>query len=508
MSIKHILKEKEFDIFCKNLNTDNINITDSIDNLKFKTQNGDIIDLSSLPDHGLPSQRLTSNGNGQVSWVAGTGTSGIEYSGGEPVQIGKIAKYSASDGSLVNETSFIDTDILLKDGSVSMTNNFNMNNQQIELVSSIKTLTIEPNPALDPNNVNIQSNAVNFNAEFVNCNGQPLKEVEWRFTRQGVNYGNFGTQNGVFFFGNFNNASVNTEIRGANNEKLVIDDSTPVPECRLENLNLDMTNKSIIDVFDVKTNNSVRTNIINANSGNDITLNPTPGLNVKISDDLNMLNNNIININDIKTDNLSSNITTEITLQNDLNLNSNNIIGLDTINGIQPRGGVYSNPTSNTYSGSTTETDVLTGTEYGTKIITTDEFKAGSLFSLKIGGEFDATNNDTFTIRVLSNYNTTNEAEFVNIPVVITDTNLTNRYFELEIDFAIRQTGGVGVASILTNGSFDYYNTNNLKKGAGINNLNNTTFRTDIDNILSVTYQTTETSVNFTVSVASITKFF
>ena len=176
------------------------------------------------------------------------------------------------------------------------------------------------------------------------------------------------------------------------------------------------------------------------------------GINITINDTIDTNGNNIIGVNNVATDNLSSGFGTEITLQNDLNLNSNNIIGLDTINGIQPSGGVYSNPTSNTYSGATTETDVLTGTEYGTKTVpANDGFSAGSLFSLKIGGEFDATNNDTFTIRVLSNYNTVNEAEFVNIPVVITDTNLTNRYFELEIDFAIRSTGGAGVASILTN---------------------------------------------------------
>lgn len=538
MSYYHLINENEEPK--QNIYVDNINMEGDIENAKIKVQNGDVVDLSSLPDHGVASYRLTSNGNGSVSWVAGTGTSGIEYDGSQPVQIGKLAKYNASDGSLVNETSFVDTDILLKDGSVPMIGNLNMNNQEIELTSSIKTSFIEPNSSLDPNNINIQSNAVNFNSEFVNCNGQPLKEVEWRFTRQGVNYGNFGTENGVFFFGNFGNASVNTEIRGANNEKLVIDDSTPIPECRLENLNLDMTNKSIIDVFDVKTNNSVRTNIINANSGNAITLNPSGGFNVEVNSNLNMnfnditevnnletLNisssgvnitindtldgngNNIIGVNNIFTDNLSSGTGTEITLQDDLNLNSNNIIGLETINGIQPSGGVYSNPTSNTYLGATSEIDVLTGTEYGTKTIpANDGFNAGSLFSLKIGGEFDATNNDTFTIRVLSNYNTVNEAEFVNIPVVITDTNLTDRYFELEIDFAIRSSGGAGIASILTNGSFDYYNANNLKKGAGINNLNNTTFRTDIDNTLSVTYQTTEASVNFTVSIASITKFY
>ena len=41
-----------------------------------------------------------------------------------------------------------------------------------------------------------------------------------------------------------------------------------------------------------------------------------------------------------------------------------------------------------------------------------------------------------------------------------------------------------------------------------VNNLNNTTFRTDIDNTLAVTYATTEASVDFTCDIATITKFY
>jgi hypothetical protein len=545
MSYFHLINENEEPK--QNIYVDNINMEGDIENAKIKVQNGDIIDLSSLPDHGLPSYRLTSNGNGSVSWVAGTGTSGIEYDGGQPVQLGKLAKYNASDGSLLNETSFIDTDILLKDGSVAMDNNLNMNNQEIELVSGIKTLTIEPNPALDPNNINIQSDSVNFNSEFVNCNGQPLKEIEWRFTRQGSNYGNFGTENGVFFFGNFNNASVNTEIRGANNEKLVIDDSTPTPECRLENLNLDMTNNSIIDVFDIKTNNSVRTNIINANSGNAITLNASPGFNVEVNSNLNMnfnditevnnletLNisssginitindtldgngNNIIGVNNLSTDNLSSGTGTEIILQDDLNLNGNNIIGLETINGIQPSGGVFSfsgnNPVLDTDA--VTEIDLLSiiGQSAGSKIIPIDSFTAMSLFSLKIGGSVTTSlNNATCVIRVLSNF-TGSQVVFCNIPVNFDNSGTTP--FELEIDFLIKYTGGVGTAEIITNGDFSFYNNTNVKKGSGINQSNGSTFATNISNELAIGYITPNSAVNtrvidsLNVSIATITNWY
>jgi hypothetical protein len=531
MSINHILKEKEFDIFCKNLNTDNINITDSIDNLKFKTQNGDIIDLSSLPDHGLPSQRLTSNGNGQVSWVSGSGTSGIEYSGGEPVQLGKLAKYNATDGSLVNETSFIDTDILLKDGSVSMTGNLNMNQNNILDVNDLyidrlfttapsteiqveNTLRMRGNDIIDTNNVEVNFNITTPDIKTDTITTSTTGKVLFNdnvdlFNNDILSSGNIRTTSFSSTDGKTNDIDVNAnfDLQTTRN---------------IKNVNILQTNEiaktsGVAVIFDDNIEMGGIYDITNCNQleVSSIASAVTPDINILNTLDL---NNNVIEnclnvtTTDLNTDTISSNApATEIKLgaNTDLNLDGNSIIGLELINGIQPSGGVYSNPTSNNYSGSTAETDVLTGIEYGSKTIpSNDGFNAGSLFSLKIGGEFDATNNDTFTIRVLSNYNTVNEAEFVNIPITITDTNLTDRYFELEIDFAIRTTGGVGVASILTNGSFDYYNTNNLKKGTGINNLNNTTFRTDIDNTLSVTYQTTEASVNFTVDVATITKFY
>ncbi len=574
MSINHIIDENiqpKFDLYAKSINLDP---TDGIiDPLKFKATNNDVINLSSLSSYGAASERLTSNGDGTVSWVAGTGTSGIEYSGSIPVTSGQIAIYSAPDGSLVDKTTYTESELFLKDGSRQMTGSLNMAGNSIDNNVILNTTVIQPNPVLDPFNINLQSDNLNFNVINLNVNGQLGQEVTWRVTRQGVNYGEFGTEPGVFYFGNFNNPAVNTEIRGANNEKLVIDDSTPVPECRLENLNLDLTSKDIINVNSIDTQ-TTSTAVLNGGLNPDITVNSNLDLggtkqikncqllavdniqsqtgpgditiasnidfqqrdfkncnliavdniqSINLTDDV-VIGSNIdmfqkeikncsnITVTDINTDTITANLpATEVSLgtNTDLNLNGNNIIGLDTINGIQPSGGVYSNPTQNSYSGATTETDILTGTEYGTKTIpANDGFSAGSLYSLKIGGEFDATNNDVFTIRVLSNYNTVNEAEFVNIPITITDSNLTNQYFELEIDFAIRTVGGAAVASIVTNGSFDYYNTNNLKKGTGINNINNTTFRTDIDNTLSVTYATTEASVNFTCDIATITKFY
>lgn len=482
MSYFHLINENEEPK--QNIYVDNINMEGDIENAKIKVQNGDIVDLSSLPDHGVASYRLTSNGNGSVSWVAGTGTSGIEYDGSQPVQLGKLAKYNASDGSLVDETSFIDTDILLKDGSVAMIGNLNMNNQQIELTSSIKTSFIEPNASLDPNNINIQSNGVNFNAEFVNCNGQPLKEIEWRFTRQGVNYGNFGTENGVFFFGNFGNASVNTEIRGANNEKLVIDDSTAIPECRLENLNLDMTNKSIIDVFDVKTNNSVRTNIINANSGNAITLNPSGGFNVEVNSNLNMNFNDITEVNNLETLNISSS-GVNITINDPIDANGNNIdnvnnMNVSSINSITPVGGLYSGISNGVViNQASLQTDLLPVSSVGSLLIPANGFKVGDAYHLVIAGIFpDEAKNDQVEIQIKQN-----GTILGSVTLEYEDFDTVESNFEIEADFIIRSVGITG--SLSTNIDFTF-NKKVTKDFKGTRTTNITTINTTTASSLSV----------------------
>ena len=570
MSINHLIFEEtkpKYDIFVNNIECEDVKLQGSVEDLKFKAQNGDIIDLSSLPDYGLPSQRLTSNGNGEVSWVAGAGTSGIEYSGGEPVQIGKLAKYDATDGSLVAETSFIDNDIILKDGSVAMTGNLNLDSNDIDSVGNIEAVSLDGLQLISGTNTqDLLLNNAGFDIKIPSCNLDMNNNTIDNVFRLNVgriknpSLANIEIENDLFLRNNniieVNNINVDTfsvnslpailfndDVSLFNNNIVSAGDikttSFSSTDGKTNDIDLD-ANLDLQGTRNIKNVNILQTNEIAKTSGvavifddniemggiyditncnqlevSSIASAVTPDINILNTLDL---NNNVIEnclnvtTTDLNTDTISANApATEIKLgaNTDLNLDGNSIIGLELINGIQPSGGVYSNPTSNNYAGSTAETDILTGTEYGSKTIpANDGFSAGSLYSLKIGGEFDATNNDVFTIRVLSNYNTVNEAEFVNIPITITDTNLTNRYFELEIDFAIRTTGGAGVASIVTNGSFDYYNTNNLKKGTGINNVNNTTFRTDIDNTLSVTYSTTEASVDFTCDIATITKFY
>jgi hypothetical protein len=248
-------------------------------------------------------------------------------------------------------------------------------------------------------------------------------------------------------------------------------------------------------------------------------------------------------------------------MNNNLNMNGFTITNLDLIDGLQPSGGLYSKVDSNVFPNPPATlpvlpTDILSiGTDFGSRDVPPDTFKAGSLFSLKIGGSLTCANNDLFTLSVGSNCASTISAgsfvigkQYVIVSVGTTDFTLigsannfigtafiatgvgagtgtavevvifcnqvvqvegnqTNSYYELEIDFAVRAIGIAGTAQMLTNGSFDYFNNTNVKKGYGFNQLNNQTFDTTIPNQLCILYNSNDVN-SFTIDVASITKFY
>jgi hypothetical protein len=68
--------------------------------------------------------------------------------------------------------------------------------------------------------------------------------------------------------------------------------------------------------------------------------------------------------------------------------------------------------------------------------------------------------------------------------------SIINDIWSLNIDFTIRQIGGVGTASIVSLGAFHYIKTSNAStQGFAFNVVNNTTFNTTISNVLNVTVQ-------------------
>lgn len=425
MSINHFLYSEvkpRYDIYVNNIDSRKITIEEPIDELKFKTQNGDVVNLSSLPDHGLPSQRLTSNGNGNVSWVSGAGTSGIEYSGGEPVQLGKLAKYSAPDGSLVNETSFVDTDILLKDGSVPLTGNLNLNGNSL------------------------------FNANEIKCNNS------------------------------YSNVSFTDIIKSELGASVRFQDDIEMKSQRINNcLQVNTTNISGFTAQgDINLNNNEITNCLNVESTD-------------------------VNVNTISC--IAP--TTDVKMTCDLDLNGNSILNMGLQNGIQPSGGVYSNTGGFDFSGVTSETDILlSGSSYGSKIIPANKFTAGSIYTLKIGGQITCDNNDIFNIRIVSNFGLSSQCVFSSFSIAM-DGAKTNDFWEVEVDFSIRTIGASGVAIITTNGDFSYFSSTAVKKGFGISSVQNTSFNTEIDNELSITYATTDPTItSFQIDQASIMRFF
>ena len=76
-------------------------------------------------------------------------------------------------------------------------------------------------------------------------------------------------------------------------------------------------------------------------------------------------------------------------------------------------------------------------------------------------------------------------------------TNSSNEFFEIEIDFTIRQIGGTGVADIVANIDFTYSDSGATNwRGSRDVSVNNTTFDTTISNTLDVTCQFSSTSAN------------
>jgi len=513
MSINHLINEDanpKYDIFTNDITLEE---DGKIENLKFKAQNGDIIDLSSLPDHGLPSQRLTSNGNGQVSWVSGSGTSGIEYSGGEPVTLGKLAKYDATDGSLVAETSFVDTDVFLKDGSVAMTGDLDLNGNNILNGNNLVIDTLFANPpAVEiqvENNLRMRQNDI-VDVDNVDANIS-ISTLETKTNEISTNTtGDVKFNNNVNLFGNDILAGGNIQTTSLNSTDFKSQEVDVNAHLDFDTL-YDVRNVATLTATNVDTG-TTSTTVLNSGISPDLDVNTN--LNLDSLYEIKGVTN--VQTTDINTDTISANApSTSVFMQNDLDLNGNNIIGLDQINGIQPSGGVYSNTGGFSFSGITAETDVLTlGASYGSRVVPANSFSNGSLYAFKIGGELTpSANNQIIDFRIGSNYNpadpnpATNLIEFATFSIQI-DGSTGPRFWELEVDFIIRQIGTSTTAIIATNGDFTYFNTTDVKKGFGINTTNNTTFDTTVDNTLSLLYSTADPITSFDISMATITKFF
>jgi len=149
-----------------------------------------------------------------------------------------------------------------------------------------------------------------------------------------------------------------------------------------------------------------------------------------------------------------------------------------------PSDGLFAQTANSVPITATTVESSLVNGGVGTMSVPANGFAVGDSFRAIVGGVVNSANNQTIRIRVKTG------------SVVLLDsgaqpiTNITNDVFSLNVDFTVRQIGGVGVASIVSLGSFHYTKTSNASiQGFAFNVVNSTTFDTTISNTLDITVQ-------------------
>lgn len=157
-----------------------------------------------------------------------------------------------------------------------------------------------------------------------------------------------------------------------------------------------------------------------------------------------------------------------------------NYINLNVASG----GGLFSQTVNGpTVTNTTVESSIL-GTGVGSLSVPAGAFQVGDSFHVTVIGHLSSRNNDDLRIRVKSGAVILADTGFINMP------GLTNKHFELNIDFTIRAIGGAGVASIASGGQFTYIkNASSAFEGVDFSVVNNTTFDTTVNNTLSITVE-------------------
>jgi hypothetical protein len=125
----------------------------------------------------------------------------------------------------------------------------------------------------------------------------------------------------------------------------------------------------------------------------------------------------------------------------------------------------------------------LIGLGLGTLSVPAYSFYKGNSFVAKIGGIISSLNNTDIRITIES---------FGNILIDTGDFKLktsNNNFWQLEVNFTIREIGISGVASIVSNCLFTQIRNNLAVEVFGFNTINNTTFDTTILNTLEINAQ-------------------
>jgi hypothetical protein len=146
-------------------------------------------------------------------------------------------------------------------------------------------------------------------------------------------------------------------------------------------------------------------------------------------------------------------------------------------------GGLFSQTGDSSNNNTILETTLIDG-GVGSLTVPANSFAVGDSFSLVMGGKISCANNSPLTIRIKSGSIILATTGAITLPLI------TNKNWELEVSFTIRQIGAAGVASIVTHGDFLYLrNSSSSFEGFTFSTINNTTFNTTISNTLDITGQ-------------------
>lgn len=142
--------------------------------------------------------------------------------------------------------------------------------------------------------------------------------------------------------------------------------------------------------------------------------------------------------------------------------------------------GLFAQTNSVTVGNTATETSII-GTGEGSLTIPANYFKKGMSFHAKFGGNISCQNNSLFKINIYEDSNMIATTGEISLP------QITNRAWELELDFIVQEIGASGVARLVTSGQFIYNkDSNNVFEGSMFNAVNTTTFDTTTTATLEV----------------------
>jgi hypothetical protein len=171
------------------------------------------------------------------------------------------------------------------------------------------------------------------------------------------------------------------------------------------------------------------------------------------------------------------------------------LIDTRSINPFTTTGGLFAQTAASTpVVNTTTETTILNG-GVGALSVPANGFQVGDSFHAMLSGILSALNNNTIRIRVKSGGIVLGDSGVITLP------GITNKFFDIKIDFTVRQIGAATVASIATSGQFTYSkDASNAFEGVDFISINNTTFDTTAGNTLDITAEWGAASLSNSIS--------